>query len=153
MIKFHDLLQPRDGLSVGELQESAKRSFPLLVDKSTFKSWSPGKPTSSQGKRLLIGVATYSEADLKLLDLLEEVLQGRAENTLSIDLFNTLDCKSHDDFDNYIPGIGKVFQTPVAGLWENGVLKEKAWGKSARDLIAQVCQLEPLTVEKLWTWG
>lgn len=34
-----------------------------------------------------------------------------------------------------IPGIGKTFQTPVVGVWEKGVLTQKATGAAGRDLI------------------
>jgi hypothetical protein len=101
---------------------------------------------SWHGSRLLIGVATYSERDLKLLDLLAELLEQREENLPHIDVFDTLDCKSQQDFDKYIPGIGKVFQTPVAGYWQDAILQDKAWGKSARDLVEKVCKLEPSTL-------
>jgi hypothetical protein len=99
----------------------------------------------------LIGVATYSEPDLRLLDLLGEVLERGDENAPDIEVFNTLDCHSPDDFDKYIPGIGKVFQTPVVGAWQNGVLKAKASGQSARDLLGQMYQLDPSRLQSLWS--
>jgi hypothetical protein len=151
MIKFHDLLQAPRGVSVGEQQKSARRSFPLLVDKSRFKLWAPGQLIASQGTRLLIGVATYSGADLKLLDLLGEALERNGQEAPSINVFDTLDCTTHDDFDKYIPGMGKVFQTPVVGVWRNGALNEKASGKSARDLIGLVCNLNPSSLQALWS--
>ncbi len=46
-----------------------------------------------------------------------------------------------EDFEKYVPGIGKVFQTPVVGYWEDGLLKEKAWGKKGRDLLSEALGL------------
>ena len=45
--------------------------------------------------------------------------------------------KSHEDFERWIPGIAPVYQAPVAGRWENGVMVAGAWGAKARDLIKQ----------------
>jgi hypothetical protein len=149
MSKFHDLLQARADVPVGEQQESARKSFPLVVSKSRYNLWSPGQPISTHGNRLLVGVATYAEPDLALLDLLQEAVDWRDKNAPRIDVFNTLDCKSRQDFEKYIPGIGDVFQTPAVGLWQNGVLTDTAWGKPARDLIARVCNLGPSTLEAL----
>jgi hypothetical protein len=151
MINFHDLLKACNGIAVGELQESARKAFPLLVKQSRFTLWSPGQPSYHHGPRLLIGVATYSEPDLRLLDLLGEVLDRRTESPLHIDVFNILDGRCQQDFDKYIPGIGNVFQTPVVGFWQNGVLKDNAWGKSARDFIARVCNVEPSSLHRLWS--
>jgi hypothetical protein len=90
---------------------------------------------------LLIGVATYSREDLRLLDLVEEALKHQDGTGPRVDVFNTLDCRTDEDFARYVPGLGKVHQTPVVGVWEKGVLKEKAWGKPARDLVIQICGL------------
>ena len=149
MSKFHDLLQTCTDTPVGEQQESARKSFPVVVSKSRFRLWSPGQPISAHGNRLLVGVATYSEPDLALLDLVQEAVDWD-KKAPRIDVFNTLDCKSQQDFEKYIPGIGDVFQTPAVGLWQNGVLMETAWGKPARDLIARVCNLKPSTLQVLW---
>jgi hypothetical protein len=42
-----------------------------------------------------------------------------------------MSCKSQADFESCLPGIGKVFQTPVVGIWSNGRLTEKASGHDA----------------------
>jgi hypothetical protein len=114
-----------------------------------LRHWKPGQPIGDRPKRLLIGVATYSYHDLRLLNLVDEALTRSENSALQVDVFDTGDCQSHEDFEKYIPGIGKVYQTPVAGLWENWVLRAKAWGKPARDLVAAVCQLDPLAMERL----
>lgn len=146
MNRFADLLQQDSGLPVAEQQAGANRRFPDLLAVSGLHLWKAGDPLPVKGKRILLGIAPYARLDLQLLDLLSELL-GRADTCLPrVEVFNILDCRTMEDFDKYVSGIGKVYQTPVVGIWEEGVLKEKAWGKPARDLIAQTCGLD-LAVE------
>lgn len=41
----------------------------------------------------------------------------------------------YDYLERTLPGIGKVFQTPVVGVWEKGVLAQRASGAAGRDLL------------------
>jgi hypothetical protein len=89
---------------------------------------------------LLIGVATYSLGDLELLDQVQDFLAKKpAMHDLSVEVFDVSECRKHGDFKNYIPSLGKVFQTPVAGLWDRGELREQKTGAAARELILSVC--------------
>jgi hypothetical protein len=114
------------------------RRFQERVAASPFRPWSPGDPIPEAGLRLLMGVATWSAYDLRLLDLVEETPRENWPTPLVLELFNVDDCRSLDDFDRYIPGLGKVFHTPVVGLWRDGRLTEKAEGNAARDLAARL---------------
>jgi hypothetical protein len=38
-------------------------------------------------------------------------------------------------FEDYIPGIGRVYSTPVVGLWKNGVLIQKGAGVEGRKIL------------------
>ncbi|MFO0841710.1 MAG: hypothetical protein U0797_04810 [Gemmataceae bacterium] len=72
----------------------------------------------------MIGVATWSVQDMRWLD----ALSGWATlhpNLVRIDVFNVAECKSPQEFAHYIPEIGKVFNTPVVGLWFGGHLVQK----------------------------
>lgn len=144
MTRFADLLRYDGRRSVAEQQEAAGRRFPDLIARSPLTWWRPGDPIATEGRRLLIGVAaSYSLLDLQLLDaLVEEEPQSRRARP-RIDVFDIEACPTMADFESYVPGIGRVYQTPVAGLWEDGILKQKAWGSSARDLIGVCCELEP----------
>jgi len=82
---------------------------------------------------VVMGIAFYSLPDLQLLD--ELVQASKSGHSYSIDIFDVLDCKSMADFDQLIPGVTPVYQTPVVGIWESGKLIEKAWGATARQLI------------------
>jgi hypothetical protein len=112
--------------------------FTSTLAKSPLRLWAPGEPIDAQGARLLIGVATWSEQDMRWLDALS-VRAARHLDTVRLDVFNVAECKSPHEFARYIPGIGQVFHTPVVGLWVGGQLSGKGSGKTGRDLVAQVC--------------
>ncbi len=148
MSSFTDLL--RTDLSPSGEQAQAERQFLLLIAGSKLHLWRPGEAIDSQGRRLLIGVATYSLSDMRLLDVVDEALRRGREPTLRVDVFSIQECKTQDDFDYYIPGIGKVFQTPVVGIWHHGLVMEKAFGAAARSLVAQACGFDAADVVQ-WT--
>jgi hypothetical protein len=140
MKRFSSLLEPRSEMSVAQQQRDAAEQLAGLLRGSRLHLWQPGDPVPSRGRRILLGVASYSLPDLALLDTLNEAhVQGSIWPRL--DVFNVLQCQSIQDFERYVPGIGKVFQTPVVGYWEEGLLKERAWGKAGRDLLAKVLNL------------
>lgn len=143
MTPFFDLL------TVNRLDghECAEKHFRLVVANSKLHFWQPGDPIADKGKRILIGAAIYSGYAMRLLDAVNSQLDQSREKTIRIDVFSTGDCKTHEDFGQYIPGLGIVQQTPVVGFWEDGALKEKAQGKAGRDLVIRVCGLDPV-VEK-----
>jgi hypothetical protein len=119
MISFTDLL--RTDLWPALEQGQAERQFPLLTARSHLHLWRPGDTICSTGRRILIGVATYSIHDLRLLDVVEQLLSQSNDNRLlRVDVFSAHQCQTQDDFDKYVPGIGPVFQTPVVGIWEDG---------------------------------
>jgi hypothetical protein len=146
MTTFSDLsgaLTPsaqRDG-SLGMGQRNLDDRFACVVSTSPFRLWSPGSPIPAQGKRLLIGVATWSAYDMKLLDAVAPALQ-RLPGNLTVEVFNVADCSSPEAFDQYVPGIGRVFHTPVVGLWSDGQLVDKATGRMGRELVAGVFGLD-----------
>jgi hypothetical protein len=142
MNQFRFLLQPERAPWPPDEQADAERRFPDTVARSHLRLWSPGQAIPARGKRLLVGVATYSPSDLRLLGQIDEAV-SRGTVPVQVEVFSTRLCPAHEDLDRYIPGIGKVFQTPVVGLWEDGVLRDRAWGKAGRDLIVRTCALEP----------
>jgi hypothetical protein len=130
-------------VSLGPRQKDVDDRFPSVVSTSPFRLWSPGNPIPETGKRLLIGVATWSAHDMKLLDALAQALQ-RLPPDLTVEVFNVAGCSSAEAFDRYVPGIGKVFHTPVVGLWSEGRLVEQATGRAGRELAARVVGLDAL---------
>ena len=108
-----------------------------LVD-SPISVWQRGQSISSMGRRTLLGIAPYSLPDLELLDAVTEALKQRGPDREDlVQVFDVLTCKSMKDFDDCIPGIGQVYQTPVVGIWEDGVLIEKGSGAKARQVVIE----------------
>jgi len=137
MTRFSSLLEPQSEFSVGQQQKAAIEQLAMMIRGSRLHSWKPGDPMTNHGRRILLGVASYSLRDLKLLDTLNEGLDNESAWP-RLDIFNCLECRSVQDFEHYVPGIGKVLQTPVVGYWEDGILKERAWGKAGRDLLTRI---------------
>ena len=119
----------RTGLPISEENERAKTLFPSLIQQSRLNIWSPGDPIYGDG-RLLVGVATWSLYDLSLLDVLDQAVIEGWSCLDRIDLFD-LDRVEQRDLHRYIPGLGKVVGTPVAGYWEDGILDVKGFGRQA----------------------
>ena len=144
MTRFIDLLRKYEHLPPGEQQSRVEREFPEVSAEGPLHWLRPGEARDPSGIRLVIGVATYSQDDMRLLDAVAQAVANRNGMPIHVDVFSTLSCKTPGDFDAYVPGLGNVFQTPVAGLWIDGVPREKAWGAAARKLIAGVCRLDSL---------
>lgn len=89
-----------------------------------------------QPQRIVVGVAPYSRPDMQLLDALLEKAEQDDEFRERLQIFDVLECASMADFDKHIPGLGNVYQTPVVGIWRDGLLYRKAWGGKARQLLS-----------------
>jgi hypothetical protein len=168
MTAFHDLYTSHQDLLPGEQQAAVEREFRALLEKVPLYWRVAGAPVSPAAKSLVLGVATHSEADMRLLDLVADALmkqEARRLNVLAqrqvsvpgavgfiqgppaplrVEVFSARDCRTHEDFARYIPGIGKVYQTPAVGFWVDGELREKAWGAPGRALVARVCGFDPV---------
>jgi hypothetical protein len=123
--------------SMGDRQRAIDALFPKVVSATPLRLWQPGDPIEPAGRRLVLGIATWSVPDMTMLDELARALH-RQPAGLVVDVFNVADVRSAGDFDRYVPGIGPVFHTPVVGLWIDGRLVAKASGKAGRDLVAEV---------------
>jgi len=126
---------PNPAVPAGRQQEEADANFASLAQALGLRVWSPGDAIPPGKRRVLIGVATYALLDMQLLDRLVPLLQRDTTDEAVVEVFNVRDVRSMNDFDSFIAGIGPVFQTPAAGLWERGRLVETATGASARDAI------------------
>jgi len=125
-------------LSPGEQQRAVNDEFVTIVTQSPFRLWSPGDAIPSQGVRILIGVATWSGFDMRLLDVIAEGLARDAANAPVVQVFNTADCRDQQSFTHYIPNMPSVCQTPVAGIWRDGRLEWFEQGYAARDHLARM---------------
>jgi hypothetical protein len=148
MKSFRELLRIGRHATPREDQLFVSRQLPSAVAKSNLHWWQLRAGAPSRGTRLLIGVAPYSAYDLKFLDLLNRAVARAPQGAIRVDVFNTLDCKSTEDFNAIIPGIGQVFQTPVVGLWADETLKERGSGKIGRDLAGKVLGIPQDEIEQ-----
>ena len=123
-------------------QDFARTHLPLAVANSELHLWLPDMGMASEGTRVLVGIATWSPYDLTLLDQLQVKLAAGEHQTF-IDVFDvdTL-CHGPDNFENCIPGIGRVFQTPAVGVWRNGIKAKSAWGAAGKKLLAEMGLVE-----------
>lgn len=128
-VTFCDL-SSRDPHAAKVLAERVRRSA---------LAWFPDRAdTNGTGSRLVIGVAVWSNYDLRLLDLANEAVASGAHERVQVAVFNIDDIASPADLQRIFPGIGEVFQTPAVGYWEAGELKETATGFFARQLVGRV---------------
>jgi hypothetical protein len=132
MGKFEALVK-RSG-HPAEVQDSARRELPSLLAKSNLHSWTPGDPIQAQGIRFVIGIAVWSVYDMRLLDALDQVLSQRAER---VDVFNVDDCSTMECLRDYVPLVGKIYDSPIVGTWQDGKQVNQCSGAIAREMVAQ----------------
>lgn len=101
--------------------------------------WIPGDPIPADGDWLLVGVASWSGYDRRLVSLIESL--SRAPSRIA--LFNADVCDSQESVRAYIPRIGFVHHTPIVGHWHDGELVESENGYAGRHLIYRVLGLDP----------
>lgn len=137
MNTFHDLFQHKTRWAgVGPVPDRRPLLFPGFVERSPkLHLWSPDMLVPETGPRLLLGVATWSGYDAKLLDLLEEL----PSSAVRVDVFDIDTCQQPGDLDRYVPGAAPPNHTPLVGYWLDGKLVESASGFHGRQLVARVC--------------
>jgi hypothetical protein len=139
MTPFFDLFLSHGELLPGEQQRAVEGEFPAVVARTPLRLWTPDSRIPAGGTRLVIGVATWSGYDMRLLDVLAEALSRRqASDFPVVEVFNTADCRDHRDFARYIPNLGSVLQTPVVGIWRDGRFEWSGQGYEARDRAARL---------------
>jgi len=117
----------------------ADRKFPELVSSSPLHLWQPGDPSFEHDVHCLIGVATWSGYDMRLLDVIAEALHQNPVDLPKVYVFNTADCQHGADFARYIPGLHEVAQTPVVGFFRRDEQFSKfLQGHAARESVANL---------------
>lgn len=131
---FLDLLRREGGLTPGERQERASRELPEWVSRSALHWLATPDSVNGTGEKLVVGVVVWSRYDLALLDELNQFAEqhpGIRVYVFDVDRVN-------GEFEQYVPGIGEVMQTPVVGYWKGGVLVEKGTGHAGREIARNV---------------
>jgi hypothetical protein len=148
LMRFTELR--RTGLPIGEENDRAERLFPVLIEQSRLHLWRPGDPIA-EGRRLLVGVATWSLYDLSLLEVLDLAVKDGRSGVDRIGVFD-VDRVERGDFEDYIPGLGKMVVTPVAAIWEGGILVDKRFGWWAIRLISGLLGVSLEWNGAEWRW-
>jgi hypothetical protein len=139
MNRFLDLKDQVPELGPGRFDfQNPDRLFPAAVAESRLHLWKPGDPIADRGTRILVGAATWSGYDMHLLDVIDEALGRMNSNAPRVDVFNAGALTSQEAFADYIPELGEIGQLPVAGIWRDGRLTEKAFGYFASKLVAPI---------------
>lgn len=142
MKKLSDLFEESKELRPADSYDYVRRGLAEALMGSGVLIRSSPIAAPQQANRILIGFAPYSLHDLKLLDaVLEKVLNSK-DRKEHIEVFDVLTCQNQEAFNQFIPGIGKVIETPVVGIWENTVLVDKASGTKARNLLIERYRLK-----------
>lgn len=106
-----------------------------VLENSPVSIWRRGDLIPHADRWTHVGIAPYSLPDLELLDALLDALRQISSRAELVQVFDVLACTEMNDLNDFIPGIGKVYQTPAIGVWTSGVLIEKVSGAAARKLI------------------
>jgi hypothetical protein len=127
MNTFASLLKYGKGKSPSDAQDRARSGFAGRVSQSKLRLRTPSVPISSVGRHFIIGVASYSSDELRLLDELDKALEtGHLD--ADIEVFDVLDCQEMGDFAGFVPGLDRVQRTPVLGVISDGRLVDHATG-------------------------
>jgi len=138
MTPFYDLFLSHHDLMPGEQQRAVEHEFLAVLARAPLRSWSPGSAIPASGTRLVIGVATWSGYDMRLLDVIAEAMSRQTSGAPVVEVFNTADCREQRDFARYVPNLGSISQTPVVGVWRDGQLEWSGQGHEARDRAARL---------------
>jgi hypothetical protein len=152
MNRFQELLKPDLRSTPGADQQRAAAELPNAVKRSHLHWWTK-MAVPSKGKAVLLVVAPWSHYDLALLDVLDETLanpRSRARRLrVPVYVANLQDYQTFEQLTNDIPTITQPPpQTPIATLWEDGLITMTAWGKGGRDLTADALGLSSEDLDK-----
>jgi hypothetical protein len=139
MKQFIELLNEQQKLTSNEQHEWVSAQIEKLLSEGHLNAWHLGEPTQAEGQRILIGIVRWSAYDLRLLDSLNHAFSSKFRENERIDILD-IDAAGRssgnwDFFEQVIPGIGKIYQTPIVGIWENGMLLQRGAGAAGRDLV------------------
>ena len=86
---------------------------------------------------------SYSALDLYLLDnFLDSYCGKRIASDYDIFILDVVFVKKGLEIEKIFPGVTKIFQTPIVGIWENSSLKEMKWGYEGRRILEHVLNIK-----------
>jgi hypothetical protein len=132
--EFAELFQETAKLPILEQDTYVSGRLRELLALNSVRMWTIGEDIPVVPTWMLIGIATWSLPDLGLLDLVCE--RRTKKRTLEIAV-SDMSHYSMRDINRCIPGIGKVFHTPILGIWRASLLTKSASGFAARQSIRE----------------
>jgi hypothetical protein len=142
VIPFRAFIDHVPGLSLGEVQDRARRVLPARVEQSSLRWWSPGGALPEHARFLLVGVAVWSGYDMNLLDHLDSAVTAGIQSDTTVYVFDADWATSPEDFESLMPGISFVHHTPVVGYWTDGKLIETACGFQGQEFVARLFKID-----------
>jgi len=138
---FLALLASREHLPAGEKQRLAQIDFPSAVERSKLNLWKPGDAIQKEGRRLLVGIATYSGLELTMLDTINCVLTSAKGPQIRVDVFDCDLVDGRENLDLYVPGLHPILHTPIAGLWIDSQTATQCCGFDARKFVGSLFEV------------
>lgn len=136
---FMDLTDVGKNQAPKEQQEIARQKFPALVRSSSSLTLYEGDLCSLDC--MIIGVATYSNDDMKLLDGIEEKQLLKNGEKINIYVYDVTNAKNMDDINSVFKGIGNVYQTPILARYKESQCQFSASGFEARTKLEELFSL------------
>jgi len=140
MRTFDKLLDPFPGELPGDAQRRASESLQTVLAASYIDQWTPADATPPDTV-LVIGIASWSLYELRLLDLINGELATK-QDAPRVVVFD-IGTKQNDELLHRIPFDQPPLGTPMVGYWRDGHHVESAWGYAGRHLIYRVFGLDP----------
>ena len=100
-----------------EAQRSRATRFWDAVAGSCLHKWTTGMNPCDAATRILIGLAPpYSDLDIDLAETM--MFEAPKHPEIHVDVFDVSGLDSAD-LQQYIPRLGRIYHTPIVGLWKN----------------------------------
>ena len=135
LVQSMTLIKGVEDFSLPGRQQKQAALFDAMVEQSGLFLWDSKRKPNSGENRLVVGVNSVSRPDMALFNTLRDWAMPLKQSGVRVEVFNVVSFQSLADFEARMPGLGLVFHTPVAGIWENERWEEKASGGDARFLI------------------
>jgi hypothetical protein len=129
MIMFKELLDNPLKIEPAQLQANARTQFSALVRSSHLEHRKPDDPIPkfSGSKFVIIGIASYAQEELGLIDRVENA-HSLWEHQWQVAVFDLMEWEKSGDAKRYLTQIPVVVQTPVLEMWIDGKIVETKAG-------------------------
>jgi len=137
-MKFVDLFYIGKGLPAVEWENQRQKAFEqefASIAKNRMSLWQPNNDFSQIGKRFLLGIFTWNYYDFYLLDCINNSLIKKSTD----EFFEILDIDNFTSLEELqsVFGDSKPDQSPILGIWEDGILSKTLWSWDTRNFLIE----------------